>query len=430
MFSEEEKEISRLFKIPVPQPYPFELKYKRSIINAYQYKHKEKSRAIFRRKFATALASFLLIVSSIAVAVNFQKIKIYFRGLGNGVDTAIENGYISTQNKEFVNVDNIGASVKIEDFLMDDINLSASLTFEFDDNIVQTIDFDKINNVEIRNFIVRDEENRIIYSDLDEEEFTKYCETYNLNYTYNQFNDSYMNNGVNMFVETKQDNFLRLIYNMSSENFPKSKKLYFTINSIQMIEIQDDKQIEYTINGLWQVEVNVPEEMYNREKEYYRVVSCSNPDFEVYAASVSDTGFELGIIISNIEKPEFDEEKMKMYISRNELYNSGIISMEEYEYVNNWFENWRIKSYPIYINKYNIEGNKYNKISYIENEQNNEYDVSEEITKVSKNYFLENNKFDFYQTFNMTNYDATDNIKAILYYYEEPVIIELEKTKK
>lgn len=47
----------------------------------------------------------------------------------------------------------------------------------------------------------------------------------------------------------------------------------------------------------------------------------------------------------------------------------------------------------------------------------------------AKDKWLEGNKFDFYETFAMTKFDATNTIKVVLNYYGEAVIIELEKVK-
>ena len=39
------------------------------------------------------------------------------------------------------------------------------------------------------------------------------------------------------------------------------------------------------------------------------------------------------------------------------------------------------------------------------------------------------NQFDFYETFNMTKYDSTDEITVMIEFYGEPVEIKLEKIK-
>ena len=43
--------------------------------------------------------------------------------------------------------------------------------------------------------------------------------------------------------------------------------------------------------------------------------------------------------------------------------------------------------------------------------------------------FQDGNKFDFYETFEMIKSTSTNKIKAVLYYFGEPVTIELEKIK-
>ena len=43
--------------------------------------------------------------------------------------------------------------------------------------------------------------------------------------------------------------------------------------------------------------------------------------------------------------------------------------------------------------------------------------------------FVSGDKFDFYETFGMTKYDATDRITIVLKYFGENIEIELEKIK-
>ena len=50
-------------------------------------------------------------------------------------------------------------------------------------------------------------------------------------------------------------------------------------------------------------------------------------------------------------------------------------------------------------------------------------------SRKEKGEWLDGNKYNFYETFGMTKYDSTDNIRVVLYYYGEPITIELEKVK-
>lgn len=393
-------------------------------------KNTEKRGMNFMKKkiIATVCASFVL-VSGIVVATNIEKIKNKDRGLGGGIDTAVENGYIAEPNVEFVNVENIGANVKLENFLMDDVNLSVNFMFDFDKNIKDTIDIEKVSNIELSDLIVRDEENRIIYSSPNQEAFEKYCKENNLDYTFCQFNENYMNNGLNAFVVSKSSDSIELMYNMYAENFPKSKKLYFSFSTITISEYTIEKEIKYEIKGEWEATVEVPEKMYNRTEEYYKVVSCDNDDFEVYVAKATETGFEIGVIISNIEEPETDMEKLKKWGTVNQDYESGKISYDEGIELMNWYNGWKDLYHPILIKDYNEKGEKTN-ASYVKNENNEIFEYNQSATRNSEINFLDGNKYQFYETFNMTKNEATDRIEVVLYYYGVPVTIELQKTNK
>lgn len=387
----------------------------------YLQKNNEKMRInlIKRKVIATVCASFVL-VSGIVVATN---IKNKDRGLGGGIETAVENGYIEKANVQFINANDIGLNVTLEDFLMDDTNLSANLIFEFENSLNETVNLEDIYEIELKDLIIRDEENRILYGGNDEERFKNYCTQNNLNYKYGEFNENYMNSGVGCFIESKGYNNINLLYNMYSDNFPRSQKLYFSFTKLSIAEKEGRKVI---INGNWKVSVDVPEKMYNRTEEYYKVVSCDNDDFEVYTAKTTETGFEFGVIISNIEKPEFEIEEMKKWQTADEDYKNKKISEEEYDKLINESREYLYLNTPISLSNYKIN-NKQLQMSYVENENGQKYECTFSPSRRSRGKFLEKNKYDFYETFSMTKYNATDKIKVVLYYYGELVHIELEK---
>ena len=225
---------------------------------------------------------------------------------------------------------------------------------------------------------------------------------------------------------------------MYSEGFPKSRKLYFSFSKITIAEHNESNEI--TIQGNWEIELDVPEKMYNRTSETYRVTSCSNDDFEVYSSSVSDTGFEIGAIISNIEKVEYPKELEKIRREIWAKYEDNVDqnkAQEEYQsiiskspYKEMELEYWN-KRVPIELSG-TIHGElvcSTTYCSYVENSNGEKFKCTMSPSRRAKSDWLEGNKFDFYETFGMTKYDATDKIKVVLYYYEEPVIIELEKVK-
>lgn len=374
---------------------------------------------------------------------------ISYFGLGKGIDKAVENGYIENPDMSYIEsdviadneltgivVDNVGASLKIEKFLMDDLNLSVDFSFIFDEAIKQTIDLDNIKNIELKDLIVTDEAKRIIFC-LDKEIFEQYCEENNLEYEFGEFNNNYMNNGLNSFIRyhNKEYNQLDLVYNMYADGYPKSKKLNFKFTSIVITENGEEieKRNKVILKGNWNIDLEVPEKMYNRQTTPYKVVSCSNKDFEITNASASDTGFEIGIVISNMPKP-IDPlfEKMKKYYSMVE--NGEMTEEESYIELNKFANSEEYQEYswsegrPIMdIPHSEMYGEKIEDTSYVENEKGEKFEITMSPSRRQNHNFVDGDKFDYYETYGLTKYDATDKIKVQIMFKGSPVIIELEK---
>lgn len=339
-------------------------------------KNKEKWRIfVLKRKMIATLCVSLLLISGIAFALSNKYINKDDRGLGEGVKSAIENGYIEESKMEFAKIDDKGTEAKVENYFMDDLNLSVNFLFKFNEDVVN---LENVYSIEVTDLIVRDEENRIIYAGPNPKAFEEYCEENKLNYDFGKFNENYMNCGLNSFV-TKEDDFVRLTYNIYSDEFPKSKKLYISFNTITLHIMPIDDDIKYDIEGDFDIELNVPEKMYNRTAEKYKVVKCNNKDFEISTAIATDIGFEIGMSIPIKNDPEE-------------------IIIED-------------------------------KISYVENEKGEKFNCTTNVSRRKEEIKIDNEHEYIYRTFDMTKYNATNTIKVVLYYYGEPVTVELERIK-
>ena len=398
-----------------------------------------------KKRWIIAVCGSLILVSGVVLAKNIDNIKNYFKGLDKGIQRAAEEGYIADTNMDYIEsngiiddegevIDNIKIDAKIENFMMDDVNLNMEFNFLLDEKIKEKIDLDKLHNITLKDLIIRDEENRILYAGPDEQAFNDYCKENNLNYIFGETNENYMNCNLQYFptYHEKNSNFVKLTYNLNTDTFPKSKKLYFSFGKIKLEEEITKKTI--TLIGNWNIELDVPEKMYNRTSQYYKVISVDNKDFEVYASKVTDTGFEIGTIISNIKKPEQPfslkeiGEKAEKY---NKEYNeTGIISEEAREFKNKYIE-WIYNESPIQVsknNEYKLIGKEIQP-AYVENSDGEKFYCTLSPGRKANGNFIDGNKYDFYDTFSMTKYDATDNIRVILFDYGTPVTIELEKIK-
>ena len=445
-----------------------------------------KNRRLNMKKMASVACICLILTSGIVFAKDIEKfVRGRFNfGLGDGVDSAAENGYIAEPEMEQIEsetkveapevdlgtiVDNINTSVKIESFLMDDYNLSVEFAFEFDDSIKEVVDLNKLDQITLNDLIVLDEEKRIIFAStsMGETKFNEFCQEQNLNFKFGECNENYMNTGLNWFPQNirKDLNQCTLVYNMYTEGYPKSKELNFYFNEITITEQEyvgeERTERNVTLTGKWNMHVDVPEKMYNRTSESYRVISCENERFNVYAAKVMDTGFEIGIMISDMVRPEYPEELAKKEKELLDKYK-GVTDRTEHSkewskllatspYREMW-NDYYTKGHPINVTGFNvllITDEKVDRVMnsgeipvtgydnragdtkgcYVINSNGEEFRSTMSPSRKANNSFVKGNQFDFYETFGMTKYDATDRITVVIEFYGEPVKIELEKIK-
>lgn len=406
------------------------------------------------KKSLGLVACLILGMTGIAYATNLGNIREKItnnRGLGEGIETATKNGYIADTNMDYIEqttaiknqeivVDNVDVQVKVDNFLMDDRNISLEFVFLFGENIDEYVDLDNIKNVDFnnassKNLKITDEENRYL----------------------NEFS------GWQVFPSDidKENHRINLMYDIYGDDFPKSKELHISFGQIILIEdaerIEDRK--ETILTGEWNIDLDVPEIMYNRTSEYYKVVSCESSDFNIYSSFVNETGFEIGVIVSNTRKSkeEIDKEAKEFHDAyeqkKDEIYKKyGIdensssddtmkANAEASKEVKSLFmkldlDDKVIDTHGEYFKiEKSISGDydsntKYpDTRSYVENSNGERFYCTNSPGRKQDGNYLEGNKWSYYETFDMTKYDCTDKIKVVLYYYGEPVTIELEKIK-
>ncbi len=397
---------------------------KRNILGGYE----------MRKKIIATVCGCFILISGVVLAKNIENITNNFRGLGNGIDSAANSGYIDNTERNFVNskttienkekvIKDIDIDTRVKDFIMDDMNLSTQFELKFNNKISEIINFENIDDIELRDLIILDEENRIIYGGKDKEKFEEFCKYHKLDYSFGNCNENYLNCGLNYFLNDikDEDTTINLLYNIYTEKFPKSKKLSY--NFTQIIISEKNKEDKIKLEGNWSFEVDVPENMYNRTKQYYKVVSCDKENFNIYSASLCDTGFEIGIQISNLQMPErLEIEELKQISNINEDLKNGKISQKKAEELKEKYDKYMYLRTPISISKSQNE-----KASYVENSKGDIFESTLSPSRRAKGEWIDNNNYDFYETFSMNKYNSTDKIKVVLFYYGEPVTIELEK---
>lgn len=427
-----------------------------------------------KRKVAILISTGLLALSSVCFAVNFNNIKNYFTGLGEGMDRAVQNGYIEevkmepqeTEMKfEGKYIDNINTTLSIENFVMDDKNLCVQFKIVFDDSLKEEIDFDKIHHIDLNDLYILDENNILMYHTTTKE-FEKICEKHNLEY--GEFDDKSMNCGLNSFIQSHNGNEFILQYNIYTTQFPKSKKLDFYLSKIKFefednIVQQEKQEPVILTNGNWEIHLDVPEKFYNRTEEYYSVVSTTNDKINVYQAKLTDTGIEIGLTIDGEKEPKhdielekkrfelvekytyIDENGVSIFSNNDELYEE--LDKIQYAKKNAEFNraynavwdnefNYDIKvmSYAE-IKKANESGQQYykmppkEKLTGVENSKGEKFLSTMSPSREAHSQYIDGDKFDYYETFGMGKADSTDEITVVVNHRGTLEYIKMKKIK-
>ncbi len=428
----------------------------------------------FRKILATACC-FAFIVSGVVFAKDIQKFFVEKFNSGKGIQTAVENGYIAKSNANYINskvdvtkdqnnniLDSFEVGGKVGDFLMDDNRLSVEFEFQFDEKINQyknlksedgTIDYENFGDLLLSNLTIMDDEKRIILFNDSEEEFDSFCKEHNLDYSYKEYNENYIDTSEDSLITNidEENNIIKTTYNyVSNSNMPKSNHLTFFLKELTF-RPKLDKEESIHLEGNWKFNIDIPKAMIDRESQYYKVVSCEKDNFDVYEAKATDTGFEIGITITGIEPPKMPDELAQKNEEVASANNGQISFSSKEEFISLYGDEKYAKMYSEYYNKFypiNVTGspcvvweNK-SEGTYILNSNKERFncDMLNSNRKYNKTFkyietYDENGfskveytgEYDFYETFEMTKYDATDKIILVIDYYGEPVHIVLEK---
>lgn len=320
-----------------------------------------------------------ILLSGVAFSKDISNFIKSFFGLNTseGVDTAVNNGFISEVEPTVQSAD--GIDISVTSFLIDDYNFCMNFNLKLSDNY----DVEEFKRVEFTDISILDENGDIV--------FDVYSISQNVNPA--EIENHYM--GAHSVLSEKigeREFKISLSATGASKPFPKSKKLIVDFNELKTRETIDEENI---YEGKWHFELDVPEEMYNRETVIYKVKSCNDNKTVVDDASLSNTAFKMSIPVTTTDKIDyktlFDRENMKSIYS--------LIALQK-EYIET------------------SDGKKFEPSGRSDGDGG--YSVPSDENKIT----------DYHQTFNLTKYDATDTLKVHIFTnIGKEIIIEYEKAK-
>ena len=346
-------------------------------------KERLKSKGIIPKNLIIVFAILLIAISSFVIAKEI--FKHFFLDSSNGVEEALNDGYVENyelQNNSYSN----GISVDVESVLMDDYNLAIVFCLKFDN-------IEYVKNAYYCNFdnlLIMDENNNLIVTKFEGKiKDSKLLNFFDINNNY----PGISNGNESVHIKSKDDDEIVLTYITNSSEFPKSHKLKIITDEISLHYSEDNfgEKID-TINGDWNIEVDLPEEFYNRRTEVYTLESSNDKNLELLEANLSQTGIRI----------EFKTKWGQQYYNEDD---SDEIIYEKLEKIGNEYltfeyivENGITPLYNYYI--VNSFGEKF----YPANSSDGDGGMS-----VGSNAEL-----NYFQIFNMTPSDATDKIIIIM----------------
>lgn len=346
-------------------------------VKLHRVRKKLKTRLIKRGIVIKVLSIVLVLftVTGIVFAKEIvQFVKHLFINASDGVETAIENGYMQEVDMEYVKDNN--TEIKVDSVLMDDFNL----------NIIFNIDLQEIHNVsriKFNNIVITDENENIILAEFeDKNKLKQFCKDKGIENTLNNIGcGNYIGNTT--IYDTNETTY-KCSYTVKSDKFPKSRRLNISLDEITLLN--GNREIIKRLTGNWNLNIELDEKMYNRKTLVYTLDYCNDSNLKLISAEVSETGMKIEcntiwgppVFSDNDSDEEKERKKCEFYDNLSYIYD------------------------PLMQNQYALNDN--GKTFYPAESSDGDGGYGQ----------LLDGTLIYWQTFNLTASDATDNLTIVI----------------
>lgn len=315
-----------------------------------------------------------IILSGAAYAANLM-IKNFFGGnTSEGVDTAVNHGYVENVKAETIEAD--GIEFRIDSFLMDDYNFDMNFHVTLDEKY-HVKDF---TSVWLEDLKIVDEQGNIVFS---------------TGYNQKTSEPEYWN-GYSMSATEKGEH--ELLISLTSPGavtpFPKSKHLSVSFTRFVDRKGYYEEPINKVYIGDWKFELDVPEEFYKRETIVYKAKNCTEKgiDIKQIKATLSQTAFKISIPEIYTDKVDYE----LLHTSTPKNISDKIAFQKEYVETS--------------------DGKRFETDNRSDGDGG--YGLPNEENKI----------IDYHATFSLTSYDATDKLSVHIFTNKgKEIVIDFEK---
>ena len=331
-------------------------------------------------KMASVACLILVLITGVVMAKDIENFikKLFGANTSDGVDIAVDNSYVAKiEGKKYSSE---GIEIKVDSIIMDDFNFAMNFIMTLDDRY----NINEFKNQELYDLKIVDETGEIVFN----------SHGYRFN-TEKEMKEKGYGGAYSFLTEKTGEKSLKLSLAATgnSKLFPKSKFLTITFTKINTWDYNEkDEKIDKFYEGNWNFKVEVPKDFYERETFIYKAKNCNDNTIDIskITAVVTNTGCRLTV-------PSLGPtNKIDYKLIHDNMSNTFDRSPLQREYIQT------------------SEGKKF--------EPTRKSD-GDGLTSLSSD-----NVIDYYQTFNLTIYDATNKITVHIYTNKgEEILINLER---
>lgn len=225
-------------------------------------------------KTIVATCACLVLMSGIVFAKDIEKIvRNLFSNSNEAINQAVENGYVQSVEKNYVYDKGIG--VKVDNLVLDELNLNISFKFESQNENVKSIRCNK--------FIISTDTGEKIYD--SDQQYVADIKDVGTAKSVNWMNSPEKIND-NTFVDS-------ILFTLGERSNKEKNILYFKIQSFDMVYEDDTREEVY---GEWNFDIEITEKMRQSQSIKYKF-KVPNKYIENCKATLYPTGLEVEIFL-------------------------------------------------------------------------------------------------------------------------------------
>ncbi len=255
--------------------------FKNQVYEKYQSElNKCKKKSIRASKMVASFMIGILVFSGIVYAGTYFNKLFKIEGIDDtGIQTAIQNDYIQNIDMDYIEKEKV--KFKVDYLVMDDIHLDLVFNFVTQDSV------ENYEGIAVRGLKITDENNNQISIDSEEQKIW----SKNIAPMMGQWS-----------VVEKHDNLLRQVVHLSSDSFPKSKKIYVSFDSVILYNVNHGNPFTIEYEDNYKLEFDVSDQLINRKTIEYK-----SENNDVSNIKLTNSGLALTI-------------KSDHYITKDEYY--------------------------------------------------------------------------------------------------------------